>query len=169
VVEQSPSASSPILNANTGIFQRWPQQAPPAACTATAAQLVPSFATHQACEAGPSKSGLPHTPAARCLLQRSALCQALQFKRLRHVGASRGQGKLSAGSKFPLASFQVGSRLSSRSWLLVASALLLRSSTRQAKPATMQRPAVGRCALVTLRANPSIKRTCLRQAAYVER
>jgi hypothetical protein len=33
----------------------------------------------------------------------------------------------------------------------------------------MQRSSFGRRAFPTLRANPSIKRTCLRQAAYVER
>jgi hypothetical protein len=159
----------PALNTNCGFFQRWPQQASPAACIATAAQLVPSFATHQACAAGPSKSGLPHTPAARCLLQRPAPRQALQYKRLRSVGGSRSQSESGACSRFLLPSFEVGSWLAVRSWPFVASARLLRSNTRQAKPAEMQPPSFGRRAFPTLRANPSIKRTCLRQAAYVER
>jgi hypothetical protein len=169
VVKKSPSASVPALNTNCRVFQRWPQQASPAACTATAAQLVPSVATQQACAAGPSKSGLPHTPAALCLLRRPAPRQALQFMRLRCVGASPARGESNAGSRLFLASFQVASRSLSRSWLLVALSRLLRSNTRQAKPTEMQRSSFGLRALSTLRANPSIKRTCLRQAAYVER
>jgi hypothetical protein len=169
VVKQSPSPSVPALNTNFRVFQRWPQQASPAAFTTTAAQLVPSFATHQACAAGPNKSGLPHTPAALCYGPRPPLRQALQFERLRCVGASRSQGESGAGSKFFLASFQVGSRSFSRSWPFVASDRLLRSNARQAKPAEMQRSSFVRRALPRLRANPSIKRTCLRQAAYVER
>lgn len=172
MVEQSPSASLQALNSNCCVFQRCSQQASPAASTATAAQLVPSVATHQACAVGPSKSGLPHTPAARCLLRRPALRQALQFNRLRGVGASRGRGESGAGSKFLLASFRVGSRSFSRSWLLVASALLLRSHTRQAEPAVMHWPAVGRHALVRLRANPSVKGTKCGEphfAPYLER
>jgi hypothetical protein len=165
VVKQSPSASVPALNTNCRVFQRWPQQASPAACTATASQPVPSVATHQACAAGPSKSGLPHTPAARCLLQRPAPPQALQFKRLRSAGASRGQGESGAGSRFLLPSFEVGNWLAVRSWQFVASARLLRSNTRQAKPAEMQRSS-------TLRANPSVKGTkCGKPhfAPYLER
>jgi hypothetical protein len=165
VVKQSPSASVPALNTNYRVFQRWPQQASPAACTATAAQLVPSVATHQACAAGPSKSGLPHTPAARPR-------QALQFKRLRSAGASRGQGESGAGSRFLLASFQVGSKSFSRSWPFVASARLLTSNARQAKPAEMQRSSFGRRSFPTLRANPSVKGTkCGKPhfAPYLER
>jgi hypothetical protein len=169
VVQQVLPASAPVLNSNACAIQRWPQQAAPAASTTTAAQLGPSFATHQACAAGPNKSGLPHTPAARCLLQRPAPRQSLQFKRLRSVGASRGQGESGAGSRFLLASSQVNSRSFSRSWPFVASARLLSSNARQAKPAELQRSSFGRLAFSTLRANPSIKRTCLRQAAYVER
>jgi hypothetical protein len=144
VVEQSPSASVPALNTNCRVFQRWSQQASPAARTATAAQLVPSLATHQACAAGPSKPGLPHTPAAWCLLQRPALRQALQFMRLRSVSASRGPGESGVGSKLLLASFQVGGRSPSWSRLLVALDRLLRSNTRQAKPAEMQGLFLGR-------------------------
>jgi hypothetical protein len=172
VVEQSSSASVPALNTNSRALQRWSQQAPPAAPTATAAQLVPSFATHQACAAGPSKSGPPHTPAARCLLPRPALRQALQCKRRRSVGASRGQGKVGSSSRFVLASAQASSRSLSRSRPSVASARLLRSNTRQAKPAAMHWPAVGRRALVTLRANPPVKGTkCGKPhfAPYLER
>jgi hypothetical protein len=169
VVQQILPASAPVLNSNASTLQRWSQQALPAASTATAAELVSSFTTHQACAAGPSKSGLPHTPAAQCLRLRHPLRQAHQFKRLRCVGASRGQGECGAGSWFFLASFQVGSRSFSWSRLLVAPSRLLRSSTRQAKPAEMHSQAVGRRASPRLRANPSIKRTCLRQAAYVER
>jgi hypothetical protein len=172
VVKQSPSASVPALNTCFRVFQRWPQQASPSACTATAAQLVPSVATHQACAAGPSKSGLPHTPAAWCLLRRPALRQALQFNRLRGVGASRGRGESGAGSKFLLASFQVGSKSLSRSWLLVASARLLRSNTRRETAAEMQHSLLGPRALPRLRANPSVKRTSCgkpQSAAYLER
>jgi hypothetical protein len=159
VVKQSPSASVPALNTNSRVLQRWSQQASPAASTALAAQLVPSVATHQACAAGPGKSGLPHTPAARCLLQHPAPRQALQFKHLRCAGASRGQGESGAGSRFFLASFQVGSKSFSQSWPFVASARLLRSNCRQAKPAEMQRSSFGRRAFHTLRANPSVKGT----------
>jgi hypothetical protein len=81
VVKQSHSVSVPALNANCGVFKRWPQQALPAACTATAAQLVPSFAAHQACAAGPNESGLPHT------LLLSACAGALLFARLFNLGA----------------------------------------------------------------------------------
>lgn len=172
MVQQSPSASVPALNTNSRVLQRWSQQASPAACTATGAQLVPSVATHQACAAGPNKSGLPHTPAARCLLQRPATRQALQFKRLRSAGASRGQGESGAGSRFFLASFQAGSKSFSRSWPFVASARLLRSNCRQAKPAEMQRSSFGRRAFHTLRANPSVKGTkCGKPhfAPYLER
>ena len=172
MVEQSPSASVPALNANSRVFQRGPQHASPAASNATAAQLVPSVATHQACAAGPSKSGLPHTPAAWCLLQHPAPRQALQFKRLRSAGASRGQGENGAGSRFFLASFQVSSKSFSRSWPFVASARLLRSNARQAKPAEMQRSSVVRRASFTLRANPSVKGTkCGKPhfAPYLER
>jgi hypothetical protein len=169
VVEQSPSASVPALNANCRVFLRWPQQASPAACTATAAQLVPSLATHQPCAAGPNESGLPHTPAAQCLRRRPALRQALQFKRHRGVGASRGQGESGSGSRFFLASVQVGTSSLFRPRSLAAPARLPRSNTRQAKPAEMHWLPAGRRASPTLRANPSIKRTCLRQAAYVER
>jgi hypothetical protein len=171
VVDQRLHASSPILKANTCIFQRWPQQASPAASTATAAQLVPSFGKQQACAAGPSKSGLPHTPAARCVLRRPALRHALQFKRLGGAGASRGQGDRGAGSKF-LASFRVGSWSFSRSWLLATSTRLLRSNTRQAEPAEMHWPPVGRRALSRPRANPSVKGTkCGKPhfAPYLER
>jgi hypothetical protein len=83
VVQQVFLASAPVLKSNTCAFQRRPQQALPAASTATTAELVPSFAPQQACAAGPSKSGLPHTPAAQCLLRRPTLRQALQFKPLR--------------------------------------------------------------------------------------
>jgi hypothetical protein len=169
VVEQSPSASTPVLNTNSRVFRRWSQQASPAASTATAAQRVPSSATHQACAAGPSKSGLPHTPAALCPSPSRPLREALEFKRLRGVGASRGQGKSAAGSRFSVPSFQVGSKSFSWPQLLVASARLLRSNARRAKPAEIHWLPFGRRASPTLRANPSIKRTCLRQAAYVER
>jgi hypothetical protein len=167
VVEQSLSALLPALNTNSRDFQRWPQQALPAASTATAAQLVPSFAAQQACAAGPSKSGLPHTPAALSLSPRRPPCRPRQYTRLRCVGASRGQGRVGAGSR--PASFKVGSRSSFSSWLLVAPARLSASNARQAKPAEMHWPAVGRLASSRPRANPSIKRTCLRQAAYFER
>jgi hypothetical protein len=169
VVEQSSSASVPALNTNSRALQRWSQQAPPAAPTATAAQLVPSFATHQVCAAGPNESGLPHTPAARCLSARRSPRKAAQHKRPRCVGGSRSQSESGACSRFLLPSFEVGSWLAFRSWPFVASARPLRSNTRQAKPAEMQRSSFGRRAFPTLRANPSIKRTCLRQAAYVER
>jgi hypothetical protein len=172
VVEQSPSASVPALNTNRRVFQRWPQQASPAACTATAAQLVPSVATHQACAAAPSKSGLPHTPAALCLGPRPSGRQALQFKRFRGVGASRGQGECGAGSGSSVPSFQVGSWSASWPQFLVASARLSRSNARQAKPAEIHWLLAGRRALPTLRANPSVKGTkCGKPhfAPYLER
>jgi hypothetical protein len=169
VVQQVLPDSAPVLNPNARALQRRPQQALTAASTATATELAPSFTTHQACAAGPSKSRLPHTPAAQRRGQCRPLRQALQFKRLRCVRASRGLGKVGAGSGFLLASFRVGSRSLSWSRLLVASPRVLRSNTRQAKPAEMHWLPAGRRALPMLRANPSIKRTCLRQAAYVER
>jgi hypothetical protein len=172
VVKQSSSASVQALNTNCGVFKRWPQQALPAACTATAAQLVPSFAAHQACAVGPNESGLPHTPAAQCLRRRPALRQALQFKRHRGVGASRGQGESGSGSRFFLASAQVGTSSLFRPRSLVAPARLPRSNTRQAKPAGMQRSSFGRRAFPTLRANPSVKGTkCGKPhfAPYLER
>jgi hypothetical protein len=172
VVEQSPSASVPALNTNCRVFQRWPQQAPPAASTATAAQLVPSLATHQACAAGPSKSGLPPTPAAQCLSARPPLRWALEFTRLRGVGASRGQGKSGAGSRFFSASFQVGSSSFSRTRPLVASARLPASNARQARPAEIHWHALGQRVLPRLRANPSVKGTkCGKPhfAPYLER
>jgi hypothetical protein len=172
VVVQSQSASAPMLNANTCAFQRWPQLASPAASTATAAQLVPSFTTHQAYAVGPNKSGLPHTPAAQCLSPRRHLRQALQFKRFRGVGASRSKGKVGSSSRFLLASFQVSSSSFSRPGLLVAPSRLLRSITRKAKPAEMQHSSLGPRALPRLRANPSVKRTSCgkpQSAAYFER
>jgi hypothetical protein len=172
VVVQSQSVSARVLNANTSAFQRWPQQASPAASTATAAQLVPSFTTHQGYAVGPNKSGLPHTPAAQCLSPRRHLRQALQFKRFRGVGASRSKGKVGSSSRFLLASLQVGSNSFSRSGLLGAPSRLLRSNTRQAKPAEMQHSLLGSRALPRLRANPSVKRTSCgkpQSAAYLER
>jgi hypothetical protein len=172
VVKQSPSASVPVLNTNSHVFKRWSQQASPAASTATAAELVPSFTTHQACAVGPNKSGLPHTPAAQRLLPRPTLRQALQFKRLRSVRVSRSQGKSGAGFKFSVPSFQAGSRSASWPQRLVASARLLRSNARQAKPAEMHWLLAGRRALPTLRANPSVKGTkCGKPhfAPYLER
>jgi hypothetical protein len=172
VVEQSPSASVPALSTNFRVFQRWPQQASPAASPATAAQLVPSIATHQACAAGPNESGLPHTPAAQCLCQRPALRLALQFKRHRGVGASRGQGECGAGSRISPSSFQVGSWSASWPQFLVASARLPRSNARQAKPAEIHWLLAGRRALPTLRANPSVKGTSCgkpQAAPYLER
>jgi hypothetical protein len=168
---QSQSVSSPVLNTNISALQRWPQQASPAASTATAAQL-PSFTTHQAYAVGPSKSGLPHTPAAQCLSPRRHLRQALQFKRFRGVGASRSKGKVGSNSRILLASFQVGSNSFSRSGPLIAPSRLLRSNARQAKPAEMQRSSLGPRALPRLMANPSVKRTSCgkpQSAAYLER
>jgi hypothetical protein len=172
VVEPSPSASVPVLNTNSRALQRWSQQASPAASTSPAAQLVPSFATHQACAAGTSKSGLPHTPAAQCRLERRAHRLHLQYKRLRGVGGSRGQGKRRADSSFFLASVQVGSRSSSRSRLFVAPTRLPASSTRQAKPAEIHWPALGQRALPEPMANPSVKGTSCgkpQAAPYLER
>jgi hypothetical protein len=172
VVEQSPSASAPVLNTNCRVFRRWSQQASPAASTATAAQLATSFTTHQACAAGPSKSGLPHTPAALCLGPRPSRHQVLQFKRFRGVGASRGQGECCASSRFSVPSFQVGSWSASWPQFLVASARLPRSNARQAKPAEIHWLLAGRRALPTLRANPSVKGTSCgkpQAAPYLER
>ena len=170
VVVQSQSVSAPVLNVNTSAFQRWPQQASPAASTATAAQLVPSFAAHQACAAGPSKSGRPLTPAAQCLSARPPLRWALEFTRLRGVDASRGQGESGAGSRFFSASLQVGSSSLSCPRSLVALACLPASSARQAKPAEIHWHALGRRASSSLRANPSVKGTSRKRAApYLER
>jgi hypothetical protein len=172
VVKQSPSPSVPALNTNFRVFQRWPQQASPAASTSTAAQLVPSFATHQAFAVGPSKSGRPHTPVAWRLSLRRPLRWALQITRPCGVCASRGQGKSGAGSRFFSAPFQVGS--SSFSWprSLVASACLPASNARQAEPAAIHWPALGRRAFSRPRANPSVKGTSCayaHAAPYVER
>jgi hypothetical protein len=172
VVEQSPSASVPSLNANSRVFQRWPQQASPTASTATSVQLVPSLTAQQGCPAGPIKSGLLHTPAAQCQVRRPPSCEAAQFTRLRGVGASRGPGESGAGSWFFSASFQVG--CSSFSWprALVASARLPASNSRQAKPAAIRWPALGRRAFSRPRANPSVKGTSCayaHAAPYVER
>jgi hypothetical protein len=172
VVEQSSSASVPASNANSRTFRRWSQQASPAASTATAAQLGPSFTTHQACAAGPNKSGLPHTPVAWHLSPRRPLRWAVQFTRLRNVGASRSQGKSGAGSRFFSASFQVGGSSFSGTRSLVASARLPASNARQAKPAEIHWHALGRRVLPRLRANPSVKGTkCGRPhfAPYLER
>jgi hypothetical protein len=172
VVEQSLLVSALVLNTNTSASQRWPQQALPAASTSTAAQLVPSFATHRTCAAGPSKSGLPHTPAAQHLGCLRPPRQALQFKRRRRVGASRGRGERHAGSGFLLASLQVGTGSLFWSRLLVASARCLASNARLAKPAEMQWPSSGRRALSRLMANPSVKGTkCGKPhfAPYLER
>jgi hypothetical protein len=172
VVKQSLSVSAAVLNTNTGAFQRWPQQSSPAASTAKAAELMPSVTTHQACAAGPSKSGLPHTPAALCLGPRPSRHQVLQFKRFRGVGASRGQGECCASSRFSVPSFQVGSWSASWPQFLVASARLPRSNARQAKPAEIHWLLAGRRALPTLRANPSVKGTkCGKPhfAPYLER
>jgi hypothetical protein len=175
VVKQSPFASVPVLNTNSRALQRWSQQASPAASTASAARLVPSFATHQACAAGPNKSGLPHTPAARCLSARRSRRKAAQYKRPRCVGGSRNQGQSRAGSRFFLPSFKVGCRSSFRSLPFASLARLLRSNARQAEPAELHWPAVGRRALVRPRANPSVKGTStsglrpLVTAPYLER
>jgi hypothetical protein len=175
VVVLSQSVSAPVLNANTSAFQRWPQQASPDASTSTAAQLVPSFTTNQAYAVGPNESGLPHTPAAQCLSPRRHLRQALQVKRFRGVGASRSKGKVGSSSRFLLASPQVGSNSFSRSGLLGAPSRLLRSNTRQEKPAEMQHSLLGPRALPRLRANPSVKGTStsglrpLAAAPYLER
>lgn len=172
VVLQALAASAAALNTNTCAFQPWPQQASPAASTATAAELVPSLTTHQACAAGPSKSGLPHTPAAQCHGSRLPSRQALQFKRLRGVGASRGQSERRAGSRFSGPSFQVGSWSGSWPQLFVPSVRLLRSNARQAQPAEMHWLPAGQRALPTLRANPSVKGTkCGKPhfAPYLER
>jgi len=172
VVEQSLSVSAAVLNTNTSAFQRWPQQALPAASTATAAQLVPSFTTHQACAAGPNKSGLPHTPVAQYLSCCRPPCQALQFRRRRCVGALRGWWERGAGSWFFLASFQVGTGSLFWSRLLVGSVRSLASNARLAKPAEMHWPASGRRALARLMANPSVKGTNCGEpqfAPYLER
>jgi hypothetical protein len=172
VVEPSLFASSPVLNTNSRVFQRRPQQASPAACPATAAQLVPPVATQQPCAAGPGKSGLPHTPAASHLGFCRPPHQALQFKRRRRVGASRSQGERTAGSWCFLASVQVATGSLFRSRQLVASARLLASNARLAKPAEMQWPPSGRRALARLMANPSVKGTNCGEpqfAPYLER
>jgi hypothetical protein len=172
VIEQSPSASVPALNTNSRIFRRWPQQASPAASTFTAAQLVPSFATHQACAVGPSNSGRPHTPVAWRLSPRRPLRWALQITRPRGVCASRGRGERGAGSRFFSASLQVASSSFSRPRSLVASARLPASNSRQAKPAAIHWPALGRRAFSRPRANPSVKGTSCayaHAAPYVER
>jgi hypothetical protein len=170
VVVQSLSASVWALNTNSRVFQRWPQQASPSASTASAAQLVPSFATHQACAAGPSKSGLPHTPAALSLGPRRPPRQARQCTLLRCVGASHGQGHGGAGSK--PASFQAGGGSFSSSQLFVALICLQSSNARQARPAEIHWPAASRRASSNLRANPSVKGTKCGEphfAPYVER
>jgi hypothetical protein len=172
VVQQALPASAPVLNSNTRAFQRWPQQASPAASTATAAQLVPSVATQQACAAGPSKSGLPHTPVARCQSPRRRSRQGFQYKRPRCVGSSPSQGEGCASSGFSVPTRQVGSNPLFRSRPVVASARLLASNTRQAKPAEMHRHPFSRRASSPLRANPSVKGTkCGKPhfAPYLER
>jgi hypothetical protein len=172
VVLQVLPTSAPVLKSNTFAFQRWQQQALPAVSTATTAELIPSFTAHQAFAAGPSKSGLPHTPAAQCLLPRPTLRQALQFKRLRGVGVSRSQGESGAGSRFSVPSLQVGRRSFSWPQLLVASDCLPRSNTLQAKPAEIHWVPAGQRALPTLRANPSVKGTSCgkpQAAPYLER
>jgi hypothetical protein len=175
VVEQSPFASAPVLNTNSRALPRWSQQASPAASTSTAAELVASLTTHQACAAGPSKSGLPHTPAALCRLPRQPFRIAFQYRRLRDIGASRGQAECRACSKTFLASVHVGGRSPLRSRPFVASACLLASNARQAKPAEIHWLLVGRRVPHRLMANPSVKGTStsglrpLAAAPYVER
>jgi hypothetical protein len=175
VVVQSLSASLPGFNTNSRFFQRWSQQASPAAYVVTAADSVPSFATHQACAAGPSKSGLPHTPVALCLVPRLPRRQAVQFTRLRGVGALRNQGECSARSGLFLASVQVGTSSLFRSRSLVAPARLPTSNARLAKPAEIHWLPSGWRASPAQRANPSVKGTAtsglrpLASAPYIER
>jgi hypothetical protein len=172
VVEPSTIASVPVLNTNSRVLHRWSQQAPPAAATSSAAELVPSLTAHQAFAAGLSKSGLPHTPSALCRLLRQPLRLALQYKRLRGVGGSRSQGKHGAGFGLLLAPVQVGGRSPLRSRPFVASACLLASNARQAKPAEIHWLSVGRHVSHRLMANPSVKGTkCGKPhfAPYLER
>jgi hypothetical protein len=171
VVVQGSSSSAPVAISSTRCVQRWSQQASRAAATATASGLVPSFTTHQACAAGPNKSGLPHTPTARVLCTGLPPRQVLEFNRFRCLGSlRRGQGQVGVVSGLFLPSLQACAGSHFRPCSLVASARLPAPNAQRAKPAEIHWLSFGRHPFLRQRPNPSVKGTSRRRAApYLER
>jgi hypothetical protein len=172
VVHQGSYASAPLANTNTLLCQRWPQQASPAAVWLTVAELVPSVTTHQACEAGLSKSGLPHTPAALGLRLQSPLWSArsMPLLSLRRVCAWSSQGGCwsTAGRRFVAGRHQFALSFGA----VGRSVRLSASSTRRAEPAEVIRCLPRSGASSWQRANPSVKGTSCgkpQAAPYLER
>jgi hypothetical protein len=172
VVHQGPSASAQLANTNTLLCQRWPQQASPAALWLAVAELVPSVTAQQGREAGPSKSGLPHTPAASGFrlrsLRRSA--HSMHLLSLRRVCAwsSQGRCRSAVGRRFV-----AGRQLFAHSFSSARrSVRFSASNTRRANPAEVIRCPPRPGASSWQRANPSVKRTSFgkpQAAAYLER
>jgi hypothetical protein len=171
VVNSSYSPSVQVaLNANTRSVQRLPQQASPAASTFSVAGQVPSFATQQACAAGPSKSGLPHTPAAQCRVGQHQREPSLQFNRHRCRPALPSLGERGACSGSILASLKVAGLSLLGPCRFVVFARLLASNAQLALPAQTRLQPIGRRLVATQRANPSVKGTSRKRAApYLER
>jgi hypothetical protein len=172
VVHQGSYASAPVANTNTLLCRRWPQQASPAAVWLTVAELVPSVTTHQACEAGLSKSGPPHTPAAFGLRLQSSLRSArlMHLLSLRRVCAwsSKGRCWSAVGPRFVADRQQFALSFSPA----CRSVRLSGSNTRRAEPAEAIRHLLRLGASSWQRANPSVKRTSCgkpQAAAYLER
>jgi hypothetical protein len=172
VVHQGPSASAQLANTNTLLCQRWPQRASPAALWLTVAELVPSVTTHQASEAGPNKSGLPHTPAAYGLRLQSPhrSAHSMHLLSLRRVCAWPSQSRfwLAVGRRFV-----TGRRKFALSFGAVGrSVRFSASNTRRAEPAEVRCRLPRPGASSWQRANPSVKRTSCgkpQAAAYLKR
>jgi hypothetical protein len=172
VVHQSSLASAPVANANALLCQRWPQQASPAAVWFTVAELVPSVTAHQACEAGPSKSSLPHTPAAFGLRLQSPLrsARSMHLLSLRRVCAWPSQEGFwsTVGRRFVAVRQQFAPSFGA----IGRSVRFSASNTRRAKPAEVLCRLLRPGASSWQRANPSVKRTSCgkpQAAAYLER
>jgi hypothetical protein len=172
VVHQSPSASASVVITDTLLCQRWSQQASPAAARFTVAELVPSVTAQQGCEAGLSKSGQPHAPAALGLRLQSPLrsARSMHLLSLRRVCAWSSQSRcwsavgrrFFAGRQQFALSFGAGGR----------SVRFSGSNTRRAQPAEVLFCLLRPGASSWQRANPSVKRTSCgkpQDAAYLER
>jgi hypothetical protein len=172
VVHQGPSTSAPVANVNTLLCQQWSQQASPAALWFTVVELVPSVTTHQACVAGLSKSGLPHTPAALGLRFQAPLrsARSMHLLSLRRVCAWPSQVECwSAVSR----RFVAGRQQFVLSFGAVGrSVRFSTSNARRAKPAEVLCRQPRQRASSWQRANPSVTRTSggkPQAAAYLER
>jgi hypothetical protein len=170
VVHQGSSASAPVASINTLLCQRWPQQASPAAVWFTVAESVPSVTTHQAREAGPNKSALPHTPAALGLRLQSPLrsARSMHLLSLRRVCAWPSQGGCwsAVGRRFVAGRQQFAPSLGA----VGRSVRLFASNTRRAEPAEVLYRMLRPGSSSWQRANSSVKGTSRKQAApYLER